>query len=182
VNEDGDSDDDEIHAADVTEQAGTKEHRQREENITEGTVIAVDDKAQQTAGKSCADFTQQQEDELNTASADTATKDTDRRTRKRNRDTYDQTRRRKKAKVSTTVYLERNDRRGQQKRRAIVMGSAALERVVAGRYEWRDDSMRATRGLRKRYWEEMQTAVSEGITNKGTAGELQDNNKTILQV
>ena len=41
------------------------------------------------------------------------------------------------------------------------MGPAALERVVAGKYEWRDEGMRAIRGVRKRYWEEIQTTASE---------------------
>ena len=31
---------------------------------------------------------------------------------------------------------------------------AALERVVAGRYEWRDGGLAPVRGARKRYWED----------------------------
>ena len=40
-----------------------------------------------------------------------------------------------------------------------VMGAAAVERVVAGRYEWRDTAMPAARGARKRYWDEMHGAA-----------------------
>ena len=35
----------------------------------------------------------------------------------------------------------------------IVMGAAAVERVVAGRYEWRDSALPAVKGKRKRYWD-----------------------------
>ena len=45
------------------------------------------------------------------------------------------------------------------KRTAIVMGGAALERVVAGRYEWRDSGLAPVRGARKRYWEDEQEPV-----------------------
>ena len=38
-------------------------------------------------------------------------------------------------------------------RTTIVMGPAALERVVAGRYEWRDRAMPSVRGKRKRFWD-----------------------------
>ena len=36
---------------------------------------------------------------------------------------------------------------------ARVMGAAAVERVVGGRYEWRDGGMRPMTGARKRHWE-----------------------------
>ena len=41
------------------------------------------------------------------------------------------------------------------KRSAIVLGGTAVERIVAGRYEWRDHALTPTRGARKRYWEDM---------------------------
>ena len=38
---------------------------------------------------------------------------------------------------SQPVYLERGNGRG-TKRKAILIGPAAIERIVGGRYEWRD--------------------------------------------
>ena len=76
--------------------------------------------------------------------------------RKRNEQMYDQVRRRTRSKVSTTQYLERREGRRLCQRRAIVMGTATIENIVAGRYEWRDGDMRTVSGRRKRYWEETQ--------------------------
>ena len=36
---------------------------------------------------------------------------------------------------------------------ARVMGAAAIERTVGGRYEWRDAGLRPQSGTRKRHWE-----------------------------
>ena len=37
-----------------------------------------------------------------------------------------------------------------------VVGPTAVERMVGGRYEWRDGGLRPMRGARKRHWEEQQ--------------------------
>ena len=94
--------------------------------------------------------------------------ETEGRLRKRKMDTYDQVKRRIRTKNGTTTYLERRDGRGIQKRRAIVMGTAAIENTVAGRYEWRDEGMREMKGVKKRHWEAMQmtTRESSGTTEK----------------
>ena len=69
---------------------------------------------------------------------------------------YDETRRRKARRVDTGGYMDRGGRAwAGNKRSAIVLGSAAMERIVAGRYEWRDRAMTPMRGARKRYWEDM---------------------------
>ena len=53
-------------------------------------------------------------------------------------------------------YMDRGGRAwAGNKRSAIVLGSAAMERIVAGRYEWRDRAMTPVRGARKRYWEDI---------------------------
>ena len=49
----------------------------------------------------------------------------------------------------------RNELSVGNKRSAIVLGGVAMERIVAGRYEWRDRAMTPMRGARKRYWEDM---------------------------
>ena len=69
---------------------------------------------------------------------------------------YDEVRRRKARRTEgPRGYMERGGRsRAGSKRTAIVMGGAALERVVAGRYEWRDSGLAPVRGERKRYWED----------------------------
>ena len=51
--------------------------------------------------------------------------------------TYDETTRRKARRTREVAYLERGQGRG-AKRNAIVLGPAAIERIVGGRYEWRD--------------------------------------------
>ena len=69
---------------------------------------------------------------------------------------YDETRRRKARRVVTGGYMDRGGREwAGGKRSAIVLGGTAVERIVAGRYEWRDHALTPTRGARKRYWEDM---------------------------
>ena len=52
-------------------------------------------------------------------------------------------------------YMDRGGRDwAGNKRGAIVLGGAAMERVVAGRYEWRDRGMAPVSGARKRHWED----------------------------
>ena len=62
--------------------------------------------------------------------------------------TYDETRRRTKPRRPPSgprpVYLERGNGRG-AKRTAIVLGPAAIERIVGGRYEWRDAGFKRPR-------------------------------------
>ena len=75
--------------------------------------------------------------------------------RKRKTNTYDEIRRRKtKRRRTTVVYLDKRSGRGTNKRRAILMGTAAMEHVVRGQYEWRDGDLGPTRGKRSRYWHE----------------------------
>ena len=75
-----------------------------------------------------------------------------RSSRKRSPQQYDETVRRRPRKRYRPVYLATTVGRRGQKRNAIVMGAAALERVVHGRYEWRDDGLRPMTGARKRAW------------------------------
>ena len=75
--------------------------------------------------------------------------------RKRKTNTYDEIRRRKNKKRRTTViYLDKRSGRGTNKRRAILMGTAAVEHVVRGQYEWRDGDLGPTKGKRSCYWQE----------------------------
>ena len=68
---------------------------------------------------------------------------------------YDETRRRKARRTGTRGYMDRGARDwAGNKRGAIVLGGAAMERVVAGRYEWRDRGMAPVSGARKRHWED----------------------------
>ena len=69
---------------------------------------------------------------------------------------YDETVRRRSGPrdAQRVVYL----RRGQDhsvgcKRTAIVLGPYAIERIVRGRYEWRDANLPPQKGPRKRLWE-----------------------------
>ena len=57
--------------------------------------------------------------------------------------TYDETKRRGTKRKHAHGYLERGRSVGGAKRNAIVISSAVVERVVRGRYEWRDGSLRA---------------------------------------
>ena len=41
---------------------------------------------------------------------------------------------------------------------ARVVGAAAVERTVGGRYEWRDAGLRPLAGARKRHWEAQEAA------------------------
>ena len=85
--------------------------------------------------------------------AEAATCENDRRTlRKRKKDSYDQTKRRTQTRVTATAYVERREGRGLCKRRAILMGTATIERIVNGKYEWRDGGMRNVTNVRKRFW------------------------------
>ena len=68
---------------------------------------------------------------------------------------YDETRRRGARRTTPRGYMDRGGRDWAGcKRSAIVLGGAAVERVVAGRYEWRDRGMSPVRGARKRHWED----------------------------
>ena len=68
---------------------------------------------------------------------------------------YDETRRRKARRTTPRGYMDRGGRDWVGcKRGAIVLGEAAVERTVAGRYEWRDRGMSPVRGARKRHWED----------------------------
>ena len=40
---------------------------------------------------------------------------------------------------------------------ARVVGAAAVERIVGGRYEWRDAGLRPLSGARKRHWDAQET-------------------------
>ena len=82
------------------------------------------------------------------------TPEVSRELRKRSHPTYDQVRRRTHTREEyKAIYIERRDGRRTNKRRAVIMGTTAIEHTVAGTYEWRDEALRATRGERKRYWE-----------------------------
>ena len=52
--------------------------------------------------------------------------------------------------------MDRGGGRG-QKRHAIEMGAAAIERVVRGRYEWRDAVYSAMQGEGRAIWEGSRT-------------------------
>ena len=52
-------------------------------------------------------------------------------------------------------YLERGvmrNRRG-TKRDAVEVGALTVERIVSGKYEWRDAAYAGMKGQRKRFWE-----------------------------
>ena len=68
---------------------------------------------------------------------------------------YDETTRRGPRKAQRTGYMTRSGARAGHMHAGatIVMGAAAVERVVAGRYEWRDSALPAVKGKRKRYWD-----------------------------
>ena len=68
---------------------------------------------------------------------------------------YDETTRRGPRKAKRVGYMTSSGGRAGHMHAAatIVMGPAALERVVAGRYEWRDRAMPSVRGKRKRFWD-----------------------------
>ena len=57
---------------------------------------------------------------------------------------YDETKRRQRRKTHPWRYLERGNGRG-AKRHAIVVGPAVMERIVDGRYEWRDANLKRPR-------------------------------------
>lgn len=95
--------------------------------------------------------------------------------RKRKLQTYDEVQRRKPRRTTRGAYVERGHGRGGRKRDAIVMGPAALENVVRGAYEWRDDGLRMTTGARKRFWEELNDAAAatqaEGVEAEAAGDE-----------
>ena len=70
---------------------------------------------------------------------------------------YDETKRRGPRKAPSVGYMTSSGGRAGHMHAAatVVMGPAALERVVAGRYEWRDRAMPSVRGKRKRFWDAM---------------------------
>ena len=76
---------------------------------------------------------------------------------------YDETVRRVRRRQGAIRYVERREYAG-AKRSAIVVG-AAVERVVRGRYEWRDAKERPiTRryeSKRKRYWEKEERRATQ---------------------
>ena len=78
------------------------------------------------------------------------------RTKRPRPPSYDEVTRRKPRRAGPRGYMERSGSRvvtggGIASR---VVGTAAVERMVAGRYEWRDGGLRPMRGARKRHWEE----------------------------
>ena len=72
----------------------------------------------------------------------------ERASRGKRKATYDETKRRTKPRRPLSgprpVYLEKGNGRG-AKRTAIVLGPAAIERIVGGRYEWRDAGFKRPR-------------------------------------
>ena len=75
--------------------------------------------------------------------------------RKRRTASYDETKRRAPRRTGPRGYLERSGSRtaAGSAIAARVLGAAAVERIVGGRYEWRDAGMRPVSGTRKRHWE-----------------------------
>ena len=67
---------------------------------------------------------------------------------------YDETRRRKVRRVrGSTAYVEKGNRtRTGGLKRGLEVGTATVERVVRGRYEWRDGGMRPMTGARRAIW------------------------------
>ena len=68
---------------------------------------------------------------------------------------YDETRRRKKRGRTDTVYTDRSRHkqpRGSLKR-GIEVGARMIDRIVAGRYEWRDAELRPMAKVRRRLWD-----------------------------
>ena len=47
-----------------------------------------------------------------------------------------------------------NNRVSGAKRNAIEMGAAAIDRLVRGKYEWRDGGLQPAVGARRRFWSE----------------------------
>ena len=85
-------------------------------------------------------------------------------TRKRRRPEggYDEIARRVRRRIGEIRYVERRGYTG-AKRTAIVMGAAAMERVVRGRYEWRDAKERPIgryESKRKKYWADEERRVT----------------------
>ena len=68
---------------------------------------------------------------------------------------YDETRRRKARRVrNSTGYVEKGNRaRTGGLKRGLEVGAVTVERVVHGRYEWRDGGMRPMTGARKAMWQ-----------------------------
>ncbi|MDC0526127.1 hypothetical protein OAO87_03915 [bacterium] len=69
---------------------------------------------------------------------------------------YDEVTRRKPRRAGPRGYMERSGSRvvvgsGIASR---VVGATTVERMVEGRYEWRDGGLRPMRGARKRHWEQ----------------------------
>ena len=71
---------------------------------------------------------------------------------------YDEVRRRKARKTrTTTAYVERGNRaRGGGLKRAIAIGAATVERIVRGRYEWRDGGLQPMIGARRAWWRQQE--------------------------
>ena len=71
-----------------------------------------------------------------------------------NQHNYDETKRRKIRKRNPVyvTYLDTRTGHGTSKRRAILMGTAAIEQTVRGQYDWRDGDLGPVRGARRRYW------------------------------
>ena len=71
-----------------------------------------------------------------------------------NQHNYDETKRRKIRKRNPVyvTYLDTRTGHGTSKRRAILMGTAAIEQIVRGQYDWRDGNLGPVRGARRRYW------------------------------
>ena len=68
---------------------------------------------------------------------------------------YDETARRRKRARQHGGYTDRSKHKQPRVglKRAIEVGARTIERVVAGRYEWRDAGLGEMEGARRRLWE-----------------------------
>ena len=85
---------------------------------------------------------------------------------------YDEVVRRRPRRTGPRGYLERSGSRvvAGNAIAARVMGTAAVERVVSGRYEWRDSGLRPVAGARKRHWEDHAAAGARTRRRGDAAG------------
>ena len=75
--------------------------------------------------------------------------------RPRTHASYDEVKRRKPRRVGPRAHMERSGSRvvAGSGIAARLVGAATMERIVGGRYEWRDGGLRPLAGARKRCWE-----------------------------
>ena len=75
--------------------------------------------------------------------------------RPRTHASYDDVKRRKPRRVGPRAHMERSGSRvvAGSSIAARLVGAATMERIVGGRYEWRDGGLRPLAGARKRCWE-----------------------------